>query len=125
MNKIKIFKQTSKNGKPYWVYSTRAYQHEEDKMTYFVKFVKCIEPLAKKGYSNNREYEYADIDVIDFALGNTAKYNDNINPLLTIFNYQEIEIKEKVSNQEEMLNKVEEFKKDNSINIEQDKLPFY
>ena len=119
--RLRIFKSYSKNGNPYWNFTTKAYQHEEAKLMWYVKFSKnCVEPLTLKGIANNREYEYCDVDVSQVFLGNTTEFNGKINPVLTINSYNEVK-EEKTTEQ-----KVEEFKKDNQINIESDNLPpFY
>ena len=141
--RIRIFKSTNNDGKSYWTYTTRAYKHEDCKLMWFVKFTKkCIEPIAQKGYSNQREYEYADIDIQECALENTTEYNGKINPIITIFAYTEVksareeqETRVEASDMKEVekvnstLDKAKEFAEDNnvplSIDISSDNLPFY
>lgn len=123
--RLKLFKETSNSGKEYWSFTTKAYQHEECKLKWFVKFTKkCIEPIAQKGYANQREYSYADIDVQECALENTTEYNGKINPIITIFAYNEV-AQPKQQEEVDLEVKVEEFKQDNLINIEQENLPLY
>lgn len=96
---------------------------------------KCIEPIVQKGYANQREYSYADVDIQECALENTTEYNGKINPIITIFAYTEVKPKqeqqhEELINDTNLIGKVEEFKKDNGIkdsqiDISQEELPFY
>lgn len=121
MNKLKVFKSYSKSGKEYYTFSTKAYQ-KEDKLTWFIKFVSCTTPIFQKGISGNREYEYVDIEPIDFVLGNTAEFNGVINPTITIFNYQEIKPQKSVEE------KAKELARDNNapyVEIKSEDLPFY
>lgn len=134
--RLKLFKEKSKDGsKEYWTYTTKAFKHEESKLKWFIKFVNCIEPIANKGYSNQREYEYADVDIQECALGNTAEYNGRLNPIITIFAYTEVkqEARVEASDMKEIekvnstLDKAKELAKDNNIpiNISSEELPFY
>lgn len=134
--RLKLFKETSNSGKEYWSFTTKAYQHEECKLKWFVKFTKkCIEPIAQKGYANQREYNYADIDIQECALENTAEDNGRINPIITIFAYTEVkqEARVEASDMKEIekvnstLDKAKEFAEDNNIpiNISSEELPFY
>lgn len=131
--RIRVFKNLSKTGKPYFTFTTKDKVFQDCKwvsglshLTWYVRFAKCTEPIFNKQYSGNREYECADLDVNDCILGNTTEYNGKINPSIVITSYNEV--KPAKENTQEKFDKFVEdngFNSNETLDITDDNLPFY
>ena len=112
--KLRVFKNVSKNGKVYYSIPATNYKDKNDKITYFVSFVKdCGDPITQTEVSKSgKQYDFADIDVLEMAFGCFNK-----NPQLSVFKYTQV-----------MGNKEKKWSNEPTINnetIDSDELPFY